>query len=73
MSRAMVNFAREYDVVLNPKVMAGVQLAATLSMVYVPRLLMIASRIRKQKQRAPIETKAGPVTEQHDERSAPIN
>lgn len=47
---AFVNFAREFDFEPNPKVMAGLELAGVMGFVYIPRVIKIAGRLKKQRQ-----------------------
>ncbi len=47
---AFVNFAREFDFEPNPKVMAGLELAGVMGFIYIPRVIKIAGRLKKQRQ-----------------------
>lgn len=47
---AFVNFAREFDFEPNPKVMAGLELAGVMGFIYIPRVIKISGRLKKQRQ-----------------------
>lgn len=46
LAEAVIIFSREYDFSPDPKIMAAIQLAATMGFVYVPRVFAIAARLR---------------------------
>lgn len=41
LAEAIANVAKQYDIQVNPRVAAGLQLAATAAMIYAPRLLLM--------------------------------
>lgn len=49
LAEAVCDFAREYDFEPDPKVMAFVNLAAAAGIVYVPRVIKVAVRIKRAK------------------------
>ena len=53
LAEAVIIFSREYDFTPDPKIMAIIQLAATMGFVYVPRVFAIAARMRAAKQSRP--------------------
>lgn len=52
---AMANVAQEYDLALDGKTGATIQLIATGAMIYLPRIAMINQRMEKQKHSEPID------------------
>ncbi len=70
LATAFVNFAREFDWEPNPKVMAGLELAGVAGFIYIPRVIRVATRIRKQKQ-ARGHTVNGEASEVKSESAAP--
>lgn len=48
-AEAICEFSREYDFEPDPKMMASINLIATLGLIYVPRAMKIAARVKKAK------------------------
>lgn len=68
LAESLAAVSREYDVTLDGKLAATIQLAAAVGVVYVPRIVMIKKRANAAKQNAPIEAEpiktAEPITPQ---------
>ncbi|MGH9436407.1 MAG: hypothetical protein ACRD22_00580 [Terriglobia bacterium] len=63
MAEAVCDFSREYDFEPDPKIMAAVQLLATAGIIYVPRVMKVAARVKKTKAARGGQTIDGEATE----------
>lgn len=74
LASAFADFAREFDFEPNPKIMAAANLIGVAGIVYVPRIITIARRVKEQKKRAPkiVDGVAEPVAD-HGKPASPVN
>lgn len=62
-AEAICDFAREYDFEPDPKIMASINLIATMGFIYVPKVMKIAARVKQAKRAAKGQTIDGEATE----------
>jgi|SRR6185312_4326694 len=74
MAEALVGFSREYDFEPDPKLMASINLIATAGLVYVPKVIAIAKRVKETKRQKPVTIEGeATVTGGNDDKTAAIN